>query len=141
MSSTPPRSSESDVSSDFSFAVETQIAEMRSAYKLNDESPMEVSIPHHEAERLIRQHGSLDAASAYLFGSSVRIVDAYWSEFCATVMTNVNVRLSILFDRGYFTQRKSTSDYTQGVVVPKWVKQNLTAEQVTQLEESGAVFI
>lgn len=74
-------------------AIHAQATEMRSRLKLGDGAPLEVTVPNRLAVDLIKSYGSLQQAADAVFDpGTVRIVDAYWRDFCLAVTENVNQR-------------------------------------------------
>jgi hypothetical protein len=90
---------------DFVSALQLTADQYRNAYrKASDvlDGPFEAVVPHHLAEELIAQYGSLSAAADAMFDpGKVVIVDRYWQEWCRETQERVNARLG---HRGYLTK-------------------------------------
>lgn len=86
------------MSDDFLNALELTARNYRERMRFDTNVPIEVDVPNWKAVELIEQYGSLQAAADAIFSpgkklGSVRIVDAYWREFCEQVQESVNARL------------------------------------------------
>lgn len=80
---------------DFLNALAEQARDYRNRMKLDTDAQLEVVVPNWKAVELSCEYGSLRAAADAVFRpGTVRIVDAYWRDFCWNVTESVNRRLA-----------------------------------------------
>jgi hypothetical protein len=74
-------------------ALQIMAVDYRSNMRMHDKTPLLVTVPNWYAQKLIEHHGSLQAAADSIFiPGTVRIIDAYWENWCFEMQERINRR-------------------------------------------------